>query len=399
MLETYNRKSVNRTFSILLIGTQMTTGGAQTGLLDQARCFHARGCRVEVAFIYDKDGVHATWQQRAAFPIHNLRIYEPSANFIKRSLQFLKGIFQLWKFMRREKFDIVETFTHDSNLIGLPLAWLTGVPVRIATHRGVIEHYPGWRLKLHTLMINLGIADIFVAVSDGIGHQAQIEGVHSSKILVIRNGVTPLDVASVDRTEVRQKLQLKEDELFLLSVGRLAFQKGHDVLIDAVPALIQHYPSLTVNLCGDGPQAEKLHARIVELGVTDHVKLLGTWSNVAPLLAIADVFILPSRSEGLSRALLEAMAAGLPIVATKVHGVDDVVTDGVHGLLVPAENPDALTKALIQMVDHPEMRKQMGLAAQELIMKSYTTDVMFTRYFDVMMNLLNDKSISKKLDA
>lgn len=369
----------------------MTTGGAQRGLLDQAHCFHARGCKVQVAFVYDKDGVHEIWQQQVSFPIHNLQIHDPHANFIKRSLQFIKGVYRLWKFMRREKFDVVETFTHDSNLIGLPIAWLTGVPVRIATHRGVIEHYPAWRLKLHSWMINLGIADAFVAVSDGIGHQAKMEGVHSSKILVIRNGVTPLDTASVDRTEVRQKLKIKDNDLFLLSVGRLAFQKGHDVLIDAVPALVRHHPDLTVNLCGDGPQAEKLRARSVELGVADHVKLLGTWSNVAPLLAIADIFILPSRSEGLSRALLEAMAAGLPIVATKVHGVDDVVTDGVHGLLVPSENPNELAKALIQMVDHPEARKQMGFAAQEHIMKFYTTDVMFTKYFDLMMNLLNGK--------
>lgn len=377
----------------------MTTGGAQTGLLDQARCFHARGCKVEVAFIYDKDGVHETWQQRAAFPIHNLRIYDPHASFLKRSIQFMKGVFGLWKFMRSEKFDIVETFTHDSNLIGLPIAWWLGVPVRIATHRGVIENLPWWRLKLHTLMVNVGIADVFVAVSEGIGHQARLEGVRASKILVIPNGVTPLDIASVDRAQVRKQLQLKANDLFLLSVGRLAFQKGQDVLIEAVPALIQHHTGLTVNLCGDGPQAEHLRARILKLGIADHVKLLGMWGNVAPLLAIADVFILPSRSEGLSRALLEAMAAGLPVVATRVPGVEEVVTDGVHGLLVPSENPSELTKALIQMVDHPEMRKQMGLAARERIMESYTTDIMFNKYYDLMVNLLESRQHHKVLDS
>jgi glycosyltransferase involved in cell wall biosynthesis len=203
----------------------------------------------------------------------------------------------------------------------------------------------------------------------------------------------------VDRTEVRKQLQLKENDLFLLSVGRLAFQKGQDVLIDAVPGLLRHHTNLTVNLCGDGPLADNLRTQIVNLGVAEHVKLLGTWSNVAPLLAIADIFILPSRSEGLSRALLEAMAAGLPIVATRVQGVDEVVTDGVHGLLVPSENPAELTKALIRMVDQPEMRRQMGMAARDHIMTSYTTDIMFNKYYDLMLSLLKSSKHRQVLDS
>ena len=303
------------------MGTQMATGGAQKGLLDQAGCFHARGCNVQAAFVYDKAGVHETWQQQAVFPIHNLRIHDPNAGFIQRSIIFLQGVFHLWKFMRREKFDIVETFTHDSNLIGLPIAWLAGVPVRIATHRGLDERFPRWRLKLHTLMINMGIADVFVAVSHAIGRQAQAEGVSPEKIRVIMNGVTPLDVESVDASEVRKKLNVREGDLFLLAVGRLTYQKGFDILIDAIPALIQKYPHLTVNICGGGELLADLQAQISELGLSDHVKLLGNWSNVAPLLAVADIFVLSSRFEGLSRAMLEAMAAGVPVVATKVQGV------------------------------------------------------------------------------
>ncbi len=377
----------------------MTTGGAQKGLLDQAYCFHARGCKVEAAFIYDKDGLHEAWQQRAPFPIKNLQIHDPNANFMQRSLQFIKGIFRLWKFMRREKFDIVETFTHDSNLIGLPIAWLAGIPVCIATHRGLDTRFPRWRLKLHTLMINMGIADVFLAVSDGVGHLARLEGVRPGKILVIRNGVTPLDVGSVDAGEVRKRLNLKEGDLFLLAVGRLAYQKGFDILIGAVPALIEKHPHLTVNICGGGALMADLQSQISDLGLSDHVKLLGNWSNVAPLLAIADIFVLSSRFEGLSRAMLEAMAAGVPVVATKVQGVEEVITDGVHGLIVQPEDPVDLSRALIHMVEHSEMRKQMGIAAQKHIMSSYTTDVMFAKLFDLMTNLLKEKKNSKQLDS
>lgn len=380
-----------KSFSVLLIGTQMTTGGAQRGLLDQARCFQMRGCRVLVLFLYDKDGLHRTWQQQAEFPIHNLQAYKPGAGTLQNTVLLLKGLFALWRLMRRERFDVVETFTPDSNLVGLPVAWLAGTPVRVATHRGLIENFPRWRQKLHTWMVNSSIVDVLIPVSESMGEQSRLDGIHPSKIHVITNGVTPLDVDAVDRDEVRKKLNLKKDDLFLLSVGRLAFQKGHDVLIASIPALVQHHPNLTVNICGDGPQSSILHEQIKQMGLSDRVKLLGTWSNVAPLLAIADVFILPSRSEGLSRALLEAMAAGLPIVATRVDSVEEVIVDGVHALLVPPEDPDALSKALIQMVDRPETRKNMGAAAHQLIMKSYTTDVMFEKYYELILKLLKAK--------
>jgi glycosyltransferase involved in cell wall biosynthesis len=97
--------------------------------------------------------------------------------------------------------------------------------------------------------------------------------------------------------------------------------------------------------------------------------------------------------------MLEAMAAGVPVVATKVQGVEEVITDGTHGLLVPPKDPQGLSKALIQMVEHSEMRKQMGVAAREHVLKSYTTDVMFARYFDLIVNLLNTKTDIAKLGS
>lgn len=377
----------------------MTTGGAQIGLLDQARCLQARGCRVVVAFLYDKDELHQAWQQKAQFPILDMQAYKLNAGTLHNVAVLLKGAIRLWLLMRRERFDVVETFTPDSNLFALPVAWLAGVPVRIATHRGKIENFPRWRRILHAWVVNSGIADVLVAVSEGIRQQARLEGVQPGKVLVIMNGVTPLDVGSVDASEVRKTLKLKEGDLFLLAVGRLAYQKGFDILINAVPALIKKHPHLTVNICGKGSLRADLQSQISNLGLSDHVKLLGIWNNMAPLLAIADIFILSSRFEGLSRAMLEAMAAGIPVVATRVEGVEEVVTDGVHGLLVPSEDPDALTGALLQLINNPQMRKQMGAAAQGHIMAAYTTDIMFDKYFDLMINLLNGKKKRKAMDS
>src|SRR4030095_421834 len=137
-------------FSILLIGTQMAIGGAQRGLFDQAHWFKSHGCKVVVAFFYDKEGFHEKWKQAVDFPVYNLQAYERGAGFLRQGLFLMRGPWRLWGLLKRERFDVVETFTHDSNLLGLPLAWLARVPVRIATHRGKIEAFPRWRQSLHS---------------------------------------------------------------------------------------------------------------------------------------------------------------------------------------------------------------------------------------------------------
>ena len=141
-------------FSILLIGTQMAIGGAQRGLFDQARWFKSHGCKVVVAFFYDKEGFFEKWSQEVNFPVHNLQAYERGASLLRQSTLLIRGLWRLWCLLTRERFDVLETFTHDSNLLGLPLAWLAQVPVRIATHRGKIEAFPRWRQVLHSVLIN-----------------------------------------------------------------------------------------------------------------------------------------------------------------------------------------------------------------------------------------------------
>ena len=132
-------------FSILLVGTQMAIGGAQRGLLDQARWLKSHGCEVVVAFFYDKEGFYEKWSQSVDFPVYNFQAHQRGAGFLRQGILLLRGLWRLWALLRRERFDVVETFTHDSNILGLPLAWFARVPVRIATHRGKIEAFSKWR--------------------------------------------------------------------------------------------------------------------------------------------------------------------------------------------------------------------------------------------------------------
>jgi len=377
-----------KVFSILFIGTQMAIGGAQRGLFDQARWFKSHGCKVIVVFFYDKEGFNEKWKQAVDFPVYNLQAYERGTNFLNKGMLLIRGLWRLWLLLILERFDVVETFTHDSNLLGLPLAWLARVPVRIATHRGKIEAFPKWRQILHNILINARIAHTLIAVSEQTRGQAIDEGVWKNRITVIPNAVKPLDTSSVNRSAVRKDLGLNEDDIFLLSIGRLTYQKGHEFLVQAMSKVVSRFPKAKAGICGDGPLHSEMERKIVEAGLSNHIKMLGAWEDVSPLLASAEIFILPSRWEGLSRALMEAMAAGLPVIATQVDGIKDLITDGVNGLLVPSEDAEALGNSILQLIDDIEMRNRIGIAGQAHVLQTHSVNDMCKKYYDLMWSLL-----------
>ena len=380
-----------KTFSILLLGTQIAVGGAQKVLLDQARWFDTNGHKVTVAFFYDRDGLYQAWKQAVNFPLHNLNAFRKGAGSIRQIGLLISGLWRLWKLLRRERFDAIETFTHDSNIPGLLLARLAGVPARIASYHGKFERLSRWREKLHAWLINNGIAQAVVAVSGRTRQVAIEEGIAEERIVVIPNGVTPFDIASVNQQETRKRLGLDPNDMFLLSVGRLVYPKGHEFLVKAMTNVTANFSNAQAGICGEGPLRPQLESQIMKSNLADHVRLLGEWADIAPVLAVADIFILPSRWEGLPMALLEAMAVGLPVIATRVEGVEETITDGVDGLLVPPEDSDELALAIVSLLEDPELRKKIGAAARARVLQHYTTEAMCRKYYELMLGLLNKR--------
>lgn len=378
----------NPRFSILLLGTQMAVAGAQKVLLDQARWFHEHGHTVAAAFFYDKENLHEKWQRNNDFPIINLKASRVGAGVLENSLSLLKSLWSLWRLMREANYDVVETFTPDSNVLGMPLAWMARIPVRMATHHGAIEGSPRWREKLHTWLINHNLATILVTVSEKTRQNALLEGIHADRIRVIQNGIVPVSVEGVNRFEVRKDIGVGESDVLLLSVGRLVHQKAHEILVAAMPSVLQKFPNTKVGICGDGFLRPQLDAQIRSLGLEKSVMLLGRSDHVTKFLAAADMFVLPSRWEGLPIALLEAMSVGLPVIATRVEGVDEVIVDQEHGLLVPVENVPALSDAILQLLGDPLIRSKMGMAAKQRVLDSYSIDQMGERYLSLMLTIL-----------
>ncbi|MFN2121626.1 MAG: glycosyltransferase, partial [Anaerolineales bacterium] len=319
--------------SILLFGTQMAIGGAQRVLLDQARWFRAHGHRVTAVFFYDKEGLHSAWQESAGMPLLTMTRLRDQG-LISKARALSQGLFRLWSLLRREHFDVVETFTYDSNLLALPLAWLAGVPVRIATHHGMIEGFPRALERLHWWLMNAGVASIVVSVSTKALEQAAKMGAERHRMIVIQNGIVPASPDHSSGNSIRAELRVAKDDVLLLSVGRLVYQKGHEFLVRAMPGILGRHPRVKAVICGEGTLRGALQAQIAELRLEDSVLLTGNRPDIGRFLNTADIFVLPSRWEGLPVALLEAMAVGLPVVATHVEGVEEVVQNGTQGLLV-----------------------------------------------------------------
>jgi glycosyltransferase involved in cell wall biosynthesis len=377
---------------ILFLGTQMAVGGSQHVLLTLARWFHQHEYRVVVAFLYDRDGLYQQWRSTEPFPVINLEA-KPAKSGILSFYGFLQGIFRLYRLMIRERFTVVTTFTHHSNLVGIPLAMLAGIPVRVAAHRGRIEKFPPWLERLHGLMINSVTTNCLLANSKHVRDQAiALESIKPEKIVVIPNGIgsefrltaknTLFNGVSVTvvRQKTREILEVSPQAQLLLSVGRLTDQKGHIYLVDAMPYVLKRFPDTLVLLVGDGSARQGLEKRVRELGIGSAVRFLGTRTDIPALLAAADLFVLPSISEGMPNALLEAMGMGVPVLASSLGCVKEVVTHGETGYLVSTRDARALGESIVCLLENMDLRMRLGKAGRELVEKKYTLEQMCESY-------------------
>lgn len=369
----------------------MAVGGAQKVLLDQAAWFHAHDYRVSVLFLYDRDGLYSKWRETYPFLIHNLEVFRPGSGLIRQSFSMMIGLLQLWKLLRQAKFDVIETFTLDSNLFALPIAWLVGVPVRIATNHGWAKRDSSLKRFVHNFLLKIGAASVLIAVTEGIRSQSVQDGLKPELVVTIPNGIqlSPVEKKSVE--VFLKNTGIPAGCTILLAVGRLVYEKAYEVLIQAMELVVKESPNVVLVVAGSGVLREELQRLIETLHLTEKIRLLGDRQDVADLMANADVFVMPSRSEGMPMALLEAMGAGLPVVATRVGGLGEVVEDHSQGILVPAEDSQELAKAILELLRDPALRSRLGGNARQRIEERYTTERMCRQYEQVITDLYRKK--------
>jgi glycosyltransferase involved in cell wall biosynthesis len=229
--------------------------------------------------------------------------------------------------------------------------------------------------------------DRIICVSGAAFESYRAAGVPARKLRLVRNGIKAPEPGRV-AAETRAGLGIEPGRPLLLTVARLTEQKGHRDLLAAAGEVHAHEPEAVFVLAGDGPLREELGALARRLGLEDSVLFLGQRSDVPDLLAAADAFVLPSLFEGLSLVVLEAMALGLPVVATRVCGNAEAIRDGVTGRLVPPGEPAALSAALLELLADAGQAGHWGSAGAACFQKEFAAERMVQETLAVYRELI-----------
>lgn len=369
---------------IIFFGSQITTGGAQRVLLDQASWFHAKGWRVLVIFYYDKDGKRSEWQAQYPFPIEVLSTYTRGGGAFKNLSGLLPGLLRLDKAIREFKPQAIECFTHDANLIGLPIAWLCGVPIRVGTHHGQFVNFSKLRSRIHTAIINSSMTTHFVCVSSRARKQALQEGIRDERIRIIFNGVRPVVKDVSLRAETRADLGLQAEDKMVINVGRLVPEKAQRLLIDAAAIVRKYRSDVRFFIAGEGPLRDSLTRLIQKHGLEDVFCLLGNRSDIAALLNAADLFVLYSETEGMPVSLMEAMSVGLPVIASELEGVAEIVNRPNVGTLIPFGDSSLLANQIIDRLAQTQQSEKQGRNGQKRILEDFSLDRSCTQYQEMI---------------
>jgi glycosyltransferase involved in cell wall biosynthesis len=378
---------------LLILITQMERAGAQKVAITQAHYFHERGYNVTLCFFYDKYNLVAELVKQHEFSIINLNAKRINGSRVGNLVRAIRAFWRLFIHLKRQKIDIVETMTHYSNVIGIPLAWLARVPVRVSSQRNALDDFPRWFLRLDAAIVNSSMTDCMIAVSEQTRRYCiDIEGMKPEKVITIRNGIAPERFRTFssdyqERERARAELAIPVTSPVIITIARLHPQKGHEYLIEASKQILQNYPNTIFVLVGDGDKRAQIEQLIQASGISTNFRVLGSRADVPRLLHMADIFVLPSLYEGMPNVVLEAMASQLPVVATAVDGTPEVVVDGETGMLVPPADPTALACAIEQLIANPVLRNTFGQSGLQRILAYFSEEAMCQQYEHLLLNI------------
>lgn len=324
---------------------------------------------------------------------HAARLGADVYPLIVRGREDQVAIDRLGELLQREQVTIFHSQVGISweGMLGLRTAHRARVPVRVVTeHLPYLLTHPG-QVREHWETTQL--ADHVITVSEGARQTFLARGYPHGQFTCIHNGIEPPLPPPAGVAQVRETLGLAPGAPLLLTVARMTPQKGYDVLLAAVPKILARCPGARFAWVGEGPEQEILAATARHLGVGHAVHFLGHRDDVPALMAAADLFVLPSRFEGHPLAALEAMALGLPVVGTRVCGLDEAVIDGETGLLVPPDRPDDLAAAILDLLLSAGRRSCLAAAGKRLIAERFNARHMAKTTIALYDRLLAEKRL------
>ena len=307
---------------------------------------------------------------------------------ILRSLKLLASCMKLLGVIVRRRPRIAHFFLPQAYLTGAPLAWLARVPILVMSRRSLNLYQAHHRVLARLERVLHRRMDWILCNARAVLNQlVEMEGCDPRRISVIYNGI---DIDRIDQARPTDEVAGHDASLVLIIVANLIPYKGHADLIDALASARARMPAGWVLLCvgRDAGIRTELEARARRLQLADHVRFLGERTDVEPLLKRADIGILCSHEEGFSNAILEGMAAGLPMVVTDVGGNAEAVVHGETGLVVPPRDPKALGEAIVALASDKDGRRKMGLAGRKRAEMEFSIDRCVERYDGLYRSLM-----------
>ena len=317
---------------------------------------------------------------------------------INQPIRFVFSILLLIKdllaFIKKNRIQIIQSQLSRANKLAVVVGKLARLPAfpTIQNTMEFVDRRSRWNLRVHINQavdwLIFPIADRIVAVSQEVKEIVhQRFRIKRSKIIVLNNGIV-FDESRSELVNIEKEFLIPKNTLKIISVGRLTYQKAMEVLISATAELLASgMCNIFVMIVGEGEDRKHLEKLILELGLCSCVKLLGIRHNVIELMKASDIFVMPSRFEGLSVAMTEAMACGLPIIASDAPGLRTFIIHGQNGLLFPVEDHKAMAKCILQLAEDQDMKDRLSLEAKKSFEKEYdlrknikSLDLLFRKY-------------------
>jgi glycosyltransferase involved in cell wall biosynthesis len=312
--------------------------------------------------------------QRAGVPVLTLG----DRDFRRRTSY--TSFLEVARLLRSERIDVVHTHNTQPFLDAVP----GGILARVRTmiHTDHARQFPDrWRYMFAERMLSHFVYRVVGVSEDTSRNLMKFEKISPRKVVTIPNGISGRAFeVPVDRSAKRRELGISPEALILGFASRLEPQKGVPYLLDAMPAIVRRVPNAQLLIVGQGREQAALQHHAVSLGLNDHVRFLGVRFDMPELLGLFDAMILPSVWEGLPMIVLEAMAAGCPIIASAVGGVPTAVRHGETGILVEPAKPEAIAAAVVSLLGDRALRERYGEAGRRLFRAQFTAEAMSRRY-------------------
>ena len=380
MEQTNNQKKIK----ILYLTTSSNIGGVEQIILALVKDINRDQFHIEVCTLSPKGALHEE--------LDNLKVKNYSLGIIKKSWVYIPiAFYRLYRLLKKENYEILNTWLFHASVVSVFVTKFVKIACIIESRQYADFMYK-YNLKVKQILDRIAShgVDHIIACSDAAKEiLVNYEKVDTRKITVIYNGTS---INKFRLQNIKQRQQMREnlkvvDKIVLTFTAHLRPEKGHKYLLEALSVIRIQYPHIYLLLIGDGVLRDELEALTRQLNIENNVRFLGYRADIPDLLSATDIYVHSSVNEGFGIAIIEAMAVGLPVVATNVGGIPEIIINDVNGMLVPPENPQALADAISELIEHPDKRKILSDKGRQHVEVTFTNQIMAKKYMGIYSKL------------